>query len=390
MKIKKVNALSLFANVGIAEAYFEDVGIDVKVANELEEKRADFYTHLYPKVEMVVGDITRSETKKEIVKRCSKYNIDLVIATPQCQGMSTAGKMAFGDPRNALICHAVEIIKVLNPKYIFFENVPEQLKTKILVDGVTTLIPEYLHETFDDNYIFNDEYVLNAADYGVPQLRDRAIILMVRKDVGKQWSFPKPNKKRVTLEEAIGNLPILDPEISDMTLEETLKVFPHFLERKEAGLKISKWFYPPSHPYRQIFALSHTPTGQTAFDNKDEFKPKKKDGSIVKGFHNTYKRQEWDKPAYTITMFNRTIGSQNNVHPGRYIGLDKKGNPLYSDARVLSIYELMIVSSLPLDWDIPEWASDHFIRAVIGEGVPPLLTKRIMEGLVKIHNEKQD
>ena len=49
--------------------------------------------------------------------------------------MSTAGKMALRS-RNALICHAVEIIKVLNPKYIFFENVPEQLKTKILVDGV--------------------------------------------------------------------------------------------------------------------------------------------------------------------------------------------------------------------------------------------------------------
>ena len=87
-------------------------------------------------------------------------------------------------------------------------------------------------------------------------------------------------------------------------------------------------------------------------------------------------------------MYNRTIGSQNNVHPGRYIGDDKKGNPLYSDARVLSIYELLIVSSLPMDWDIPEWASDHFVRAVIGEGVPPLLTKKIMQELVVIHNAK--
>ena len=90
---------------------------------------------------------------------------------------------------------------------------------------------------------------------------------------------------------------------------------------------------------------------------------------------------------YTITMYNRTIGSQNNVHPGRFIGDDEKGNPLYSDARVLTIYELLIVFSLPKNWDIPEWASDHFIRAVIGEGVPPLLTKRIMQELVVIHNE---
>ena len=390
MKRKTIKALSLFSNVGVAEAYYDKIGIDVKIANELEEKRASFYSHLYPFVDMVVGDITDSEIKKQIISKSLACGIDLVIATPPCQGMSTAGKMAFGDPRNALICHAVDIINEINPKYIFFENVPEQLKTKILVDGKPELIPDYLHRTFDENYIFNDDYVVNAADYGVPQLRDRAIILMVRKDVGKQWSFPKPNKKRVTLKEAIGDLPILDPEISDMSLEETLKVFPHFLERKEAGLKISKWFYPPSHPYRQIYSLSHTPTGMTAFDNDDEFKPKKKDGTIVKGFHNTYKRQEWDKPAYTITMFNRTIGSQNNVHPGRYLGKDEHGNPLYSDARVLSIYELLIVMSLPKNWNIPDWASDHFIRAVIGEGVPPLLTKKIMENLLEIENEKQN
>lgn len=389
MKTKKINALSLFSNVGVAEAYYKEIGIDVKVANELEEKRADFYSHLYPDTKMIIGDITKRETKRKIIEESKKVSIDLVIATPPCQGMSTAGKMAFGDPRNALICHAVEIINELNPKYIFFENVPEQLKTKILVDGKPELIPNYLHRLFDATYIFNDEYLVNAADYGVPQLRDRAIILMVRKDIGMKWSFPKPAKKRITLKEAIGDLPILDPEISDMSLQETLKVFPHFLERKEAGLAISKWFYPPSHPYRQIFSLSHTPTGETAFDNKDEFKPKKKDGSLVKGFHNTYKRQEWDKPAYTITMYNRTIGSQNNVHPGRYIGDDSKGNPLYSDARVLTIYELLVVSSLPKDWNIPDWASDHFIRAVIGEGVPPLLTKKIMKELVVINNESK-
>ena len=86
-------------------------------------------------------------------------------------------------------------------------------------------------------------------------------------------------------------------------------------------------------------------------------------------------------------MFNRTIGSQNNVHPGRFIGKDKEGFDLYSDARVLTIYELMIISSLPKNWDIPEWASDHFIRQVIGEGIPPLLVKKIMKELVKINNE---
>ncbi len=52
----------------------------------------------------------------------------------------------------------------------------------------------------------------------------------------------------------------------------------------------------------------------------------KDDNSLVRGYHNTYKRQNWDTPAYAVTMDNRKISSQNNVHPGRYIGIDENGN----------------------------------------------------------------
>ena len=85
-------------------------------------------------------------------------------------------------------------------------------------------------------------------------------------------------------------------------------------------------------------------------------------------------------------MYNRTIGSQNNVHPGRLVGKDSEGYDIYSDARVLTIYELMIVTSLPKDWNIPNWASEHFVRQVIGEGIPPLLVQKIMHQLV-INND---
>ena len=59
---------------------------------------------------------------------------------------------------------------------------------------------------------------------------------------------------------------------------------------------------------------------------------------------------------------------------------------LYSDARVMTIYELMIMSSLPKNWDIPPGFSDHFIRCVIGEGIPPLLVKKIVEKMMEIEN----
>ena len=61
---------------------------------------------------------------------------------------------------------------------------------------------------------------------------------------------------------------------------------------------------------------------------------------------------------------------------------DIESERIYSDARSLSIYELLILSSLPLDWNIPDWADDILIRKVIGEGIPPLLIKRAIEALI--------
>lgn len=382
---KRIKAMSLFANVGIAETYLNSIGIDVVIANEIDSQRVKLYNHLYPNSEMIEGDITSSEIKNKLINLGKTNDIDLIMATPPCQGMSTAGKQEKNDVRNTLIKHAIDIIKEVKPKFVFLENVPEQLKTKIIYKNEEILIPEYIKNKLGENYIFNNNFVINAADYGVPQTRERAIILMVRKDIGIQWNFPNKEKNIVTLKKAIGNLPSLDAQLYDLSYEEQIKIFPDYEKKKEEGLKVSKWHYPPRHIYRQVYSLMHTPSGETAFNNIDEFKPKKKDGTFTKGFKNTYKRQSWDKPAYTVTMYNRTIGSQNNVHPGRYIGKDKNGYDLYSDARVLTVYELMIISSLPTDWNIPEWASEHFIRQVIGEGIPPLLVKKIMVELVNLN-----
>lgn len=72
---------------------------------------------------------------------------------------------------------------------------------------------------------------------------------------------------------------------------------------------------------------------------------------------------------------------ERNSHPGRpYI---RDGEVLYSDPRVLTIYEILIVSSLPLDWPIPTWANESLIRKVIGEGIPSKLIKVIVEQLIK-------
>jgi DNA (cytosine-5)-methyltransferase 1 len=106
--------------------------------------------------------------------------------------------------------------------------------------------------------------------------------------------------------------------------------------------------------------------------------PKKEDGTRIKGYATTYKRIEWDKPAPTITMANGSVSSQNNVHPGT---LKKDGT--YSDARVLTLKEIFILTGLPDSWNPPSWASENMIRQVIGEGVPPKLIDSILTTIPK-------
>ena len=85
---------------------------------------------------------------------------------------------------------------------------------------------------------------------------------------------------------------------------------------------------------------------------------------------------KWDEPAPTITIRNDCIASQRNVHPGRYLG-----NGIYSDARVLTPLELMILDSLPENWNIPDNTPELLIRQCIGESIPPLMLKKVVSGI---------
>ena len=106
-----MKALSLFANVGIAEACLKEIGVDVVVANEFVEKRAQLYQKIYPDTKMVCGDITDNGVFEQIRAACEKTGVDVLMATPPCQGMSTAGKQKDFDPRNDLFFYVMSKTK---------------------------------------------------------------------------------------------------------------------------------------------------------------------------------------------------------------------------------------------------------------------------------------
>ena len=376
-----MNGLSLFANVGIAESYLAEVGVNIVVANEVLEERAHFYQDVYPECNVICGSILSQDVVEQVISCSLEKNVEFIIATPPCQGMSPAGKKDPKDARNSLVTSAVDIIEKIKPKFVILENVMQQLKTKIVYNNELVLIPEYLRMRLGADYVFNCNPVIDSKYYGVPQQRKRAIFLLARKDTGIKWEFPQKEKHLVTLRDAIGDLPSLDPLIKE---EQYRSIFPDYEKKKKEGLKVSKWHTPREHIWRNVEVMMHTPEGMSARKNPVYF-PKKKDGSMVGGAPRTYMRREWDRPAPTITAYNHTISSFQNVHPGR--PTDKPG--IYSDARVLTIFELMRVMTLPDDWAIPEWAEPQLIRAVIGEGIPPLLIKKIVAELKLGNGDKQ-
>jgi len=349
-----MNAISLFSGVGIGEFYLRDVNINVVLANEIVKSRADTYIALYPTTEMICGDICDSEIKQTIIRKSKSKNVKFVLATPPCQGLSRAGSnktdiALLSDGRNFLILNAIEIATEIGATHFLIENVPRFQNMLFPHEGKLVSLEELLKLTFGNQYIV-DVQVFNAADYGVPQIRNRVVYRVWEK--GTKWDVPK-KERPISLMEAIGDLPSLEAcDISPI-----------------------KNHYARKHPSNQIEWMQHTPQGCSAYTNEEHF-PQKKDGTKIIGYKNCYTRMKWDRPAPTITMRNEIMSSQENVHPGRLLA-----NGLWSDARVLTPRELFIVSSLPADLDIPQTVSETAFRQLVGEGIPPLMLKKILRAI---------
>ncbi len=361
MRTNNLKGVSLFSSAGIAETYFNDINIQIQVANEIDKKRCDFFSHLYPDVNMINGDIQDPKIKQKIIEL--SRDKEFLIATPPCQGFSTLGITKKtddlkNDKRNFLIFDVIDVIQNSEFEFILIENVPRFFKLYYPYKNDFKGIEYILRDMFKNKYEIKAN-VFDAKDLGVPQFRKRSIIRMYKKH--HEWEDPLLNEKPITLRESIGHLPSIE-------------------SGEDSGIK---YHTAKKHNERDILAMKHTPEGKSALLNP-VFYPKKVDGSRITGFHNTYKRMRWDEPAKARTTNSGNIGSHNNVHPG-----NKNKDGTYSDARVLSLLETYIVSSLPEDWNTPIWASDAFIRKMIGEAIPPLMCKKILEKINPNGNNKR-
>lgn len=198
--------IDLFAGAGGMSLGFEQAGFDVVAAVEIDPIHCATHEYNFPKSVAIcasVADITGQQIRARA--GIGRRDVDVVFGGAPCQGFSMIGKRTFDDPRNRLVFHFIRLVNELRPKYFVFENV------KGLTLGKHARFLDELIEAMDEiGYDVVLPYrVLNAADYGVPQDRRRLFLKGARRGLTLP-EYPKANSERVTVWDALGDLPDAD------------------------------------------------------------------------------------------------------------------------------------------------------------------------------------
>lgn len=185
-------AVDLFGGAGGMTLGFEQAGFDVLAAVEIDPIHCATHQFNFPFWTVFCKSITEI-TGAEIRQKSAIGNreIDVVFGGPPCQGFSLMGKRSLDDPRNTLVFHFIRLILELKPKYFVMENVPG-----ITLGDHRYFIQEIIQQFYKQGYQVEQNYqLLNAADYGVPQNRERLFLWGGR----SEFSLPTYPKKLTTL-----------------------------------------------------------------------------------------------------------------------------------------------------------------------------------------------
>lgn len=360
--------ISLFSCAGVGCYGFKMNNFECIASNELLESRIAVQRANHKcryESGYICGDATSSETHQRIADEIQmwrdKHNlqqVDVVFATPPCQGMSTANgkKNDHEQIRNSLIVEAIRMIKAIHPKVFVFENVRAFMKSICTdISGQDITIKDCIFNNLSKQYNIYWK-VINFKDYGVPSSRPRTIVIGTSRELHYIMPldlFPT-RKNEISLRDSIGGF-------NRLAFGEKDKHDPFHFARP--------------FPEYMLDWIKDLKEGETAFDNPDNTKPCTfdKDGnrSINKSaYTGKYRRLIWDRPCACIATRSDVLSLQDTIHP--------------CDNRVLSIRELMTLMTIPntFQWtehdaEVTVENSDEYlkknegnIRRCIGEAVP--------------------
>jgi DNA (cytosine-5)-methyltransferase 1 len=371
--MNKPTAVSLFSGCGGFCEGIEQAGFEVKVAVEWDKFSCETYRHNFPKTPLYEGDIHlflqgRGEEHR---KQYGLKNIDLVFGGPPCQGYSQIGPRDLFDDRNELYLQYARVVSVLMPRMFLMENVPNLL---LMEKGhFRDVILKHFSRMGYSNTTF---LKVTAADFGVPQTRERVFFFGTRDNCKLSVDLrgyaqaileQMKAKKPVTVWEAIGDLPasvVHSGNVMPYPKAETLSPFMKAMRLDCSGTPYTK----ASKRLRGIGRADvelhnhHTKEMQAKRSHLISFlKPGQKADSLPKSIWNGARPEKWrrlhpDLPSYTIlAQMHRDLSEW--VHPSleRWITVREA-------ARLQSFHDGFVFKS-------SEWQ----MLKQIGNAVPPLL-----------------
>ena len=319
MSLKLVD---LFSGCGGFSQGFKKAGFQVLISNEFWEPAQKTFIKNHKDTILIKEDITKKETKRKILEKTSNQKIDLVIGGPPCQAYSMSGKRDPKDKRAKLYKDYLKVIEMINPKGFVLENVKglknaknekKELYLDLIKNGFRKLGYDFVENVYD------------SSDYGIPQKRERLIIIGFKKNLNLLSKFNEPEKvkNKKTVKEAI-----------------------YDLENKKEDKNLN-----------HIFS-----------EHSKEFIEKIKDTKIGTNIYSTYSDSYFrcfpDKPSRTV----------KENHGSVFIHYEKN--------RVMTPRELARLQSFP-DSFLFEGSKGQILTQ-IGNAVPPLLAEKIAIQIKKV------
>lgn len=352
--MSKYNVVDLFSGVGgLSYGFSKMPEFNILAANEIEKDISIAYTLNHPTVSMFNCDINQL-TEEKIQEVLKGQRVDLIVGGPPCQSYSTLGKRQM-DERAGLFMQYKRILTILNPKAFVFEN----------VSGILSMDKGRLFERIKSEFEslgYQLKYkLLDAVDYGVPQHRERVILVGFKGE--NRFEYPQPTygeglKPYITLEEAIGDLPSIKSGQTNNTFDSSVSNdFLNFVRKSDETMTEHS---APKNGEHLIKIMEALKDGQSKDELPEDIRPKS-------GYGNTYAKLWWKKPSTTITRNFACPSSSRCIHP--------------RDSRAMSIREGARLQSFPDDYKF--YGSDGMKRLEIGNAVPPLLSKVIAEQMLK-------
>ncbi|MBZ7948026.1 DNA cytosine methyltransferase [Campylobacter sp. RM9929] len=387
---KDLTYISLFSSAGVGCYGFKEASFRCIATNEIIERRLKIQQYnakcIYDE-SYILGDIRNQITKDKIFKQIELYKklgndrVDVLVATPPCQGMSVANHKKTNNEieRNSLVVESVELIKTINPRFFILENVSSFYKTGCVdknnnIVSIGNMVESNLNNSYS---IYNE--VLNFKNYGANSSRTRTLVIGVCKEfknfIAPLELFPKfSNEKK--LKDIIGDLKSLEwGEYDKNDFYHSFRTYP---------CNMRQW-------------IKDIKEGQSAFDNVEDYKKPHRiiDGKIIINASKNgdkYKRQKWNSVAPCIHTRNDQMASQNTLHP--------------KDDRVFSIRELMRLMNIPDNFKwlpfelqyLNELSIDDKcklskkneinIRQSIGEAVPTIIFEQIANNIKRFMSLK--